>query len=55
MLADEFEQSHAIKNKVLLGQLIPGQFLTTKSGVRLFRGSIRDFARLFPEIPVNPS
>ena len=55
LVADELEQSPAFQNRLSLGQSIPGQFLTTKSGVRLFRGSIRDFAKLFPEIPVNPS
>ena len=55
MAADELEQSPAFHNRLTLGQSIPGQFVTTASGVRLFRGSIRDFARLFPEIPLNPS
>ncbi|MCI0626314.1 MAG: glycosyltransferase family 39 protein [Acidobacteria bacterium] len=55
LVADEVEDNPTFVNRVSLERSIPGQFFTTESGVRLFRGSIRDLAKLFPKIPLNAS
>ena len=53
--ADAIEQNPSFVNRVSTEPSISGQFFTTESGVRLFRGSIRDLVRLFPKIRLNPS
>jgi hypothetical protein len=55
LYADEVLRDPTYLQGVQLDQFPNGQFLTTSTGLRFFRASVKDLQMLLPKIPLKPS
>lgn len=52
LFADEFTKNSNLAKRIQLNELTRDNFLSTPSGLRLYRGKFRELSKFFPDLPI---